>query len=209
MPLTGTSKSTAPAKPTRRLDLQLILDQLDSEWATLKQDNPSLHGDDAGLLAYFHSCMRPALYWIAGDPYTFAFPEGYQSERLARLCDYLKGLQGAELETVKKARETNLGILRRSWPAYRDLAAPEMLENGQSALDLEVLPFTWEAIERMWSGDNWVGEGEKARTLFLPAFACKASADFHLAGLAVLFLNLQCRFGLTDLYPHNTTDGRN
>ncbi|EYB67041.1 hypothetical protein DEIPH_ctg052orf0038 [Deinococcus phoenicis] len=204
MGLAGTSKAAAPKSAASRNNLALILDQLDSEWATLKQDDPTIHGEDAGLLAYYHSCVRPALHWVAGDPYTFAFPESYQRERLAKLCGYLKSLQGADAQQVKAARERNLAGLRAVWPAYRELN-PDDVPNGLSPMELECPPFTWAAIETGWNGDG----PDDYRINFLPAFATKESADFHLAALAVLFLNRQLRYALTDLYPHQTDDGRN
>lgn len=211
MPLTGTTKAKAAAKAAPTIRLRDLLDQLDSEWATLKQDSPQLHGDDAGLLAYYHTCTRCALHWINGDPYSFQFPEGYLGERLAKLCAYLKSLQGAEQQQVKEARERTLAGLRQAWPAYRELADPkgDYPHEHYCALDDEVLPFTWEAIETLWPGENWRAEdGADARALFLPQFATQASADFHLAALAVLFLNRQCKYMLTDLGHHQTHDGR-
>ena len=204
MALTGTAKGSkkaaAPATPTIRL--RDLLDQLDREWTDLRLNwaadaaDPR-NTDEAGLLAYFHTCLRPALHWVNGDPYTVVFPDEYQSERLAKLCGYLREKLSAPLEDVQAARELNLRALHEKWPAYRDLAIPELAEDG-SLLDAEVLPFTWEAIETLWQGPNWIGDGPAQ---FLPQFHSKASADFHLAALATLFLNRQLRRKLTDLTP--------
>ncbi|WP_288482440.1 hypothetical protein [uncultured Deinococcus sp.] len=205
MALTGTAKGSkkaaAPAAPTIRL--KDLLDQLDREWAELRLDwgaeaTDPRNTDEAGLLAYFHTCLRPALHWVHGDPYTVVFPDEYQAERLAGLCRYLGILQTAELPQVQAARERNLAGLRAAWPSYRDLAIPKLSEDGTSLLDAEVLPFTWDAIETLWQGPNWIGDGKAE---FLPQFHSKASADFHLAALAVLFLNRQLRRKLTDLTP--------
>lgn len=203
MPLTGSKKQAATqAAPTIRISD--LLDQLDSEWQTLKQDSVEVHGaDEAGLLAYYHCALRVGIYWVNGDPYRFEFPEGYQQERLAKLCAYLKTLQGADVAEVKAARERTLAGLRACWPAYANLAYPDMPADWPHGVsNWEILPFTWDAIETLWDGDSVVGQGEKARALFLPAFRYRESADFHLAALAVLFLNRQLRWSLTDLYPH-------
>lgn len=207
MPLTGTKKPSSKTTPkTGRRLLTELLDQLDHEWATLKQDQPDLHGEDAALLAYYHACIRPALHWISGDPYTATFPEPYHPQRLPGMCRWLKGLQDQEGQPVKAAREQMATALRTCWPAYRDLILnDDQVPDGSSLLDLEILPFTWEAIETLWQGQNW--EGDEPPT-FLPQFQTKASEDFHLAALAVLFLNRQCRYYLTDLKPHQTHDGR-
>lgn len=199
MPLTGTPKGI-----TRIIRVSDLLDQLDSEWSTLKQDSVELHGpDEAGLLAYYHCALRVGIYWVDGDPYRFQFPAEYQEERLAKLCAYLKGLQNAELSAVKAARERSLAGLRACWPAYANLAYPDMPADWpHSVIDWEIPPFTFDAIASLWSGPNWVGEGEKARALFLPTFRYRESADFHLASLAVMYLNRQLRWSLTDLYPH-------
>lgn len=211
MGLAGTSKTAPKSAAPSRNNLALILDQLDSEWATLKQDSVELHGPyEAGLLAYYHCALRVGIYWVNGDPYRFEFPEEYQQERLAKLCSYLASLQAAAPEEVKAARERNLTGLRACWPAYANLAYPDMPADWPHGVsNWEILPFSWDAIETLWSGDNWTGEGERARTLFLPAFRYRESADFHLASLAVLYLNRQLRYALTDLYPHPTDDGRN
>lgn len=197
MPLTGTNTKKAAAAPTIRL--KDLLDQLDSEWSTLKQDSPEQHGqDEAALLAYYHACVRPALHWVNGDPYTFDFPESYQPERLAKLCGYLKTLQAADPEQVKAARERNLAGLRAVWPSYAALIGPEKYPDDYCLIEVEVPPFSWAAIETAWNGDG----PDDYRTNFLPTFATRESADFRLAALAVLFLNRQLRYALTDLYPH-------
>lgn len=197
MPLTGTSKKTGAATaaaPTIRL--KDLLDQLDSEWAQLRQEEHT--EDEAGLLAYFHCCLRPLVQQIGGDPYSFTYPQEYaDTERLPKLCAYLRGLQQAKPEVVQAARERNLAGLRAVWPAYRDLIQPD-IPNGKSALDLEVLPFGWEALETGWGGED----DDPNRINFLPTFSTKASADFHLAALALLYLNRQLRLPLSDLSPH-------
>lgn len=206
MPLTGTRTKPSPAKPRNsRAELNAILDQLDHEWETLKQGDPAHHGEDSGLLAYYHAVIRPALHWMNADPYTWEAPTEYHGERLWKMCAWLRGLKDADRVSVKKAREQMLTNLRTSWPAYRDLCTGEV-PNGQSPLDVEVLPFTWEGIETLWQGQNW--EGDKP-AVFLPQFACKESADFHLSALALLFLNRQLKFYLSDLQAHPTDiDGR-
>ncbi len=205
MPLTGTKKpSTSTGKPKTAGNLvKSILDQLDTEWATLKLDDPAIHGEEAALLAYYHVCTRCLIQQV-GDPYTAQFPAGYMAtERLPKLCAYLTRCQDLEGEALKAAREKAVAALRACWPAYRDLAIPDA-PDGTSYLDGEVLPFTWAAIEQNWHGED----DDPNRTKFLPTFSTVASADFHLHGLATLLLNRQCRYYLTDLKPHQTHDGR-
>lgn len=202
MALSGTKAPSKTGSKTKKL-LPLILDQLDREWTELRLDwgaeaTDPRNTDEAGLLAYFHTCLRPALHWVHGDPYTVVFPDEYQGERLAKLCGYLREKLSASMEEIQAARELNLRALREKWGPYRDLAIPEGLPDGTSALEAEVLPFTWAAIETLWQGPNWIGDGPAQ---FLPDFRYKASADFHLAALAVLFLNRQLRRKLTDLTP--------
>ncbi|MFC4426275.1 hypothetical protein [Deinococcus navajonensis] len=201
MPLTGTKTASTP-KPKRGVAYDAIIDQLDSEWASLKQDNPELHGDDAGLLAYFHSCTRSLLHDIR-DPYTQTWPAEYEeASRVPKLCAYLRSLQDQEGTPVKIAREQMLQGLRTSWPAYRDLN-PVEIPNGTSILDQECPPFSWEALV-----SNWPGETAQPHTQSLPHFSSKEVADFNLAAFALLFLNRQLRYYLTDLKPHPTDDGR-
>lgn len=206
MSLTGRTKTKAPPAP-QKIKLEDLLTQLDHEWETLKQDDAQKYGlDEAGLLAYYHCCLRPALYWIEGDPYTYTFPDAYQHERLAKLCQYLRGLQHeTDKTTLKKARELSLRNLRKSWPPFRDLAYPDMPADWPgSTSDWETPLFNWEVVGvPTWDG---VELPEKARALELPAFRYPESANFHLNALAVLFLNRQVRYYLTDLKPHAIDD---
>lgn len=199
MPLTGSAKP-AKAAPSGHKLIQSILDQLDSEWATLKHDDPALHGDEAGLLAYYHTCLR-SLLPLVGDPYTATFPQGYiEAERLPKLCAYLTGLKDADPALVKQARERTLAGLRDCWPAYARLTLPDGVWPATYTQPDDVLPFSWAAIESGWNGED----DDPHRTQMLPTFATQASADFHLASLAVLYLNRQLRLYLTDLQPHPT-----
>ena len=202
MALTGTS--AAKAKPAAgRDDLRLILDQLDSEWATLKQDDVELHGlDEAGLLAYYHSCTRSLLQDIR-DPYGRTWPEEYrQNSRIPAMCDWLIRLRDQEGAPVKAARAQMVQALRQSWPAYRDLTHPD-IPNGMSVLALECPPYSWETLVT-----HWPGEVTPQDTATYPHFSSKAVADFNLAALALLLLNRQLRYALTDLRAYDLTDGR-
>lgn len=210
MPLTGTrtpKKASTPAQVAKkgRALLTEILDKLDTEWETLKQDSVEQHGlEEAGLLAHYHSNVRGLLQDIGGDPYTLTWPAEYaQASRLPGMCQWLRGLQDQEGESVKAAREKMVAALRASWPAYRDIN-PIEIPNGTSLRDHEVPPYTWDALVT-----NWPGETEEPHIQSLPHFSCRAVADFNLAALALLFLNRQCRYYLTDLHPHQTSDGRN
>lgn len=200
MPLTGTAKPprAVPGPARGRAFLSALLEQLDGEWLTLRQDT-AIDPDEAALLAYYHVCVRVLLQQV-GDPYHTAFPPAYAAtERVPKLCAYLIRVAALEGSPLKVERERNLTALRTAWPAYRDLVHPD-IPNGVSPLELEVLPFSWAAIESGWSSED----DDPDRTTFLPTFSSRATADFHLAGLATLLLNRQLRYYLTDLGSHPT-----
>lgn len=215
MPLTGTrtpKKASTPAQAAKkgRALLTEILDQLDTEWETLKQDSIEMHGhDEAGLLAYYHSVLQPALRWINGDPYTVRFPNTYQDQRLASMCRWLTSLQDKEGQPVKEARERMVQALRQAYPPFRDLAYPDMPNDWpHGTTDWEVPPYAdLDAMAGLWNSDDPTPADDRAQ--YLPTFRYRATEDFHLAALALLFLNKQCRYYLTDLHPHQTSDGRN
>jgi len=196
MSLTGTTKrptAQVPAKPSIRL--KDLLDQLEHEYTLLKRED--LSDPEAALRAYFHCTAHTALHWINGDPYTWAPPEAFHSERLWKLCVYLRGLTEEQHKTV---RASQLAQLRGpAWANYQAIAIPERYENGTSPLDLEVLPFTWEAIDTLWQTQESVPQDRPAD--YLPKFASKASEDWHLVCLSVLFLNRACKYALADLHP--------
>lgn len=197
MSLTGTSKRQAAPTPAPTIRLKDLLSQLDSEWATLKQDSVELHGlDEAGLLAYYHCAVRVALPWVGGDVTAFPFPEAYAGERLHRLACYLRAL---DPEQYKAVRNQQVAHLRAVWPAY----AEQCTGFWQEA---EMLTFTWDGVDRLWQTPESAAQDQN---YYLPKFACKASEDFHLVALAVCTLNRLLRYSLTDLYPHPTDDGRN
>lgn len=201
MPLPGVvTPRKAGSRPKNQVPL--ILDQLDREWSELRLDwaaeaSDPRNTDEAGLLSYFHSCMRPLIQLIGGNPYALTFSPAYvAAERFPRLCAYLGSLQNDEPEKVAAAREFNLQKLREHWPAYRDLNQPE-IPNGSGELLLEVPPYAWAALETGWVG----ADDEVHRERMLPTFAVQVSADFHLTALATLFLNRQLRRKLSDLTP--------
>jgi hypothetical protein len=197
MALIGTSRSKKAAPPvTPTIRLKAILEQLADEWDAFKADPQS---DFDSLLVYYHCTIQIALHWIDGDPYTCTFPAAYQGERLAKLCEYLRGLQDAESMQVKAARERNLAALKASWPEYRDFAIGDV-PIGMSVRDMETPPWHWEGL----GPQQWAGYEGNEEPRDLPTFPYKCSADFHLASLAVLYLNRQLRYALTDLYAHST-----
>lgn len=188
MGLAGTSKTAAPKPVTSRNNLALILDQLDSEWATLKQDSVEVHGpEEAGLLAYYHCAVRVGVYWVNGDIWNFAFPPEYAGERLYKLACYLRSLPP---EQHKAARNQQVAHLRAVWPAYAEKCTS--FED-----ECQELGFTWDGIDTLWQTSESVANSEQ--NFYLPKFSCKASEDFHLVSLAVLFLNRSLRYSLTDL----------
>jgi hypothetical protein len=86
------------------------------------------------------------------------------------------------------------------------MAIPTRIADNTSLLDLEVLPFTWEGIDTLWQTEEPVPAERPAS--HLPKFTCKASEDWHLVCLAVLFLNRACKYALSDLHNYPTGDGR-
>lgn len=204
MSLTGTAKRPAtqvPATPVIRL--KDLLDQLEHEYSSLRREDPA-SDFEVTLRAYFHTAAHVALHWIGGDPYTWAPPEAFKQERLWKLCVYLRSLTEEKLKTV---RASQLAQLRGpAWTNYQAICIPERYANGASPLDLEVLPFTWEAIDTLWQTQESVAQDKPAE--YLPKFASKASEDWHLVCLSVLFLNRACKYALADLHPYPTGDGR-
>jgi hypothetical protein len=206
MPLIGQKAGAqAQAKNAQpRIKFSLLLDQLDHEWQLLRQEDPA-SDHEAALRAYFHCSIRTALYWVNGDPYRFEPDyESFKQERLWKLCMYLRSLTEEQLKTARAAQLTQLR--GPAWDNYLAVAIPEKYADNTSPLDLEVLPFTWEGIDTLWQTQDPVPADRPAG--YLPKFACKASEDWHLVCLAVLFLNRACKYALSDLHPYPTGDGR-
>jgi hypothetical protein len=197
-----------PAVRSRRIDLKDLIDQLEHSYELLLQEDAA--ETEVALRAYFFTANSVALHWIGGDPYTCSFPQEFQGQRLAKLCAYLRTLEGADSQTLKEARASQLAQLRGvAWDNYIAECTPLQeapYANGECALDREILPFTWSGIDTLWS-ENTVAPAV-ASADYLPAFQCKASEDWHLVSLAVLFLNRACKYALSDLHPYPTGDGR-
>ncbi|WP_407540485.1 hypothetical protein Q0M94_03540 [Deinococcus radiomollis] len=207
MPLTGTSKRGPATQAAPTIRLKDLLDQLEHEYTLLRTEELTDH--EAAIRAYFHVAAHTALYWINGDPYRFEPPyDTFKTERLYKLCLYLRGLDLENGQALKEARAAQLTQLRGpAWTNYEAMClVPVEIPNGMSALDLEILPFTWEGIDTLWQTQEPVPAERPAD--YLPKFACKESEDWHLVCLAVLFLNRACKFALSDLHPYPTGDGR-
>jgi hypothetical protein len=205
MPLVGQKAGAQTQVKTPPIKLSLLLDQLDHEWNLLRQEDPG-SDHEAALRAYFHCSVRVALHWVS-DPYRFEPAEEFKQERLYKLCLYLRGLDPENGQALKEARAAQLTQLRGpAWENYLAIAIPERIADNTSPLDLEVLPFTWEGIDTLWQTSSSVPADRPAD--YLPAFQCKASEDWHLVCLAVLFLNRACKYALSDLHPYPTGDGR-
>ncbi|GGM39710.1 hypothetical protein GCM10008956_15190 [Deinococcus arenae] len=188
--------ATKPAPKTKRINLQLILDQLDAEWAA--QDTPFADDDTRALLAYYQTAARVALHWISGDPYTHQFPTGYQDERLAKVCAYLRGQGGATQGELLTARDRQVTLLLdRTWPAYRGTCTDTMNYTGTGGLPAE-FTFTWAGIDSLWTPDTYQPPMD-APAPYLPRFHSPESEAFHCNVLAVLFLNRAIKTGLCDL----------
>ena len=199
MPLIiGADQPVSPPK----IKLAPLLDRLEHEYTLLRAEDMVDH--EAALRAYFHVAAHTALHWIGGDPYNWAPIEAFKDQRLWKLCLFLRGLTEQQ---VKGARASQLVQLRgRAWDNYQAICIPERYENDTSPLDLEVLPFTWEGIDTLWQNQEPVAADKPADQL--PNFISKASEDWHLVCLAVLFLNRACKYALADLHPYPTGDGR-
>lgn len=175
----STQKKAAGKNPAK-----LLKAQLETEW----QRRAPLAGDQE-LTAMFVALMLPALDWVAGDPLTATFPDDPRCARLAGLCAYLRKAEGQEAQ----ARAQMLGQLHAAWERYQLLAVAEV-PNGTAPLNQELAEFTWAALEPTFNADP---DAERPR--LLPDFHTRESADFHLAALAVLFLNRALKRPLTDL----------
>ena len=168
---------------------------------------------DVALRAYFHTSVRVGLYWINGDPYTWAPHEAFHGERLWKLSLWLRTLDPENSQTLKEARAAQLRQLRGpAWTNYQAVCTPlqtEPYQNGEAGLDREILPYTWEGIDTLWQTDAYLQglPADKAPD-YLPRFAVRESEDWHLVCLAVLFLNRVCKYALADLHPYPTGDGR-
>jgi len=180
---------TAP-KPTKKISLPLLLDQLDSEWLTDK--NPA--HPDAALRAYVHAAARIALHWISGDPYNMKFPEDFQTERLAKLCGWLKALEG---EATIAARTAQVAALRQVWPAYADVCTGALNDSAPHDQEFIQRSYTWDGLDTLWQTDESAIKDQQI--YYLPQFHCRASEDFHLVVLAVVFLNRASKRRLVDL----------
>ncbi|MDP9764895.1 hypothetical protein [Deinococcus enclensis] len=201
MPITP---STKPAQPGRkRISLPLLLDQLDREWDDLQaQDNPFTTDDDRALLAYYHAAVRIGLDWIQGD-YHYTFPTWYQDQRLARLCTYLKGLEGLDMNPLMDARDKQLTLLReQTWPAYYERCTPGMNHHASTGTDTSIkaeLTYTWDGIDSLYSPAGDSGPLDQPLP-YLPKFHSPESEAFHCNVLAVLFLNRAVKTSLCDLW---------
>jgi hypothetical protein len=210
-PMRATAAAPVKDKPvvrSRRIDLKDLIDQLEHSYELLLQEDAA--ETEVALRAYFFTANSVALHWIGGDPYTCTFPQEFQGQRLAKLCAYLRTLEGADSQALKEARANQLVQLRGvAWDNYIAECTPLQeapYVNGECALDREILPFTWSGIDTLWS-ENTTSPAV-ASADYLPAFQCKASEDWHLVCLAVLFLNRACKYALSDLHPYPTGDGR-
>lgn len=209
MALTGTTARAPKTETGLRIRLDDLLSQLDKEWSALLEEDIG-QDHEVVLRAYYHNSVRVGLYWIGGDPYRWTIPEAYAGERLARMATWLRTLEHAEPQVIKDARASQLRVLRGpAWDAYQAACLPDTIADGESPLDHEVLPFTWEGLSTLWQTDEYLASlpADKAPA-YLPQFSSRASEDWHLACLAVLFLNRACKYRLADLHLYTTGDGR-
>ena len=57
--------------------------------------------------------------------------------------------------------------------------------------------YTWDGLDTLWQTEDSAVNDQQI--YYLPQFHCRASEDFHLVALAVLFLNRACKRRLSDL----------
>lgn len=212
MPLVGQKAGAQTQVKTPAIKLSLLLDQLEHEYTTLRLEDPA-SDHEVALRAYFHTACHVALHWIGGDPYRWAAPAAFQGERLWKLCLYLRSLDPENSQALKEARAAQLTQLRGpAWENYQVTCTPlqeQRYQNDERGLDREVLPYTWEGIDTLWQTEDYLKELRSDRAPdYLPRFANRASEDWHLVCLAVLFLNRACKYALSDLHPYPTGDGR-
>ncbi|WP_181392077.1 hypothetical protein [Deinococcus irradiatisoli] len=84
-------------------------------------------------------------------------------------------------------------------PYPQQCARPVKPFTTSSPIDQEVTVrgYTWDGLDTLWQTEGSVIKDEQ--NTYLPQFHCRASEDFHLVALAVLFLNRACKRRLSDL----------
>lgn len=194
MTLFATSKSRkAPQrrKPKRTdvTSLVALETQLNREW----------EADQSAVAVYMQTCGRIALHWVAGDPYNVVFPDWYRGERLAKACQWLKGLNGADKGKITAARAAMIRELLAIWPTYSQRCTGYHYGDGERPPEL--LPTTWDGLVGMAGTVGMEASKAELKEIApdLPKFRCRESEDFHLAALCIIFLNRSLKRKLCDL----------
>ena len=189
----ATAASTEVKKPARRaprIDADTLMEQICQEYE--HQEASGVDEQHLAFLGHALTCLAPALKWVEGDATTMQFPSAFQAERLAKTCEWLRGLASAPISQVEAARTQMLTALWQLWPAYCDLCSDTPLSEGA-----EYQERTWDFMNRvdnLWVDPAW-GSSTKETAPYLPEFTdtdCgRVSYSFHLTLLALVTLNRQ------------------
>lgn len=189
----ATAASTEVKKPARRaprIDADTLMEQICQEYE--HQEASGVDEQHLAFLGHTLTCLAPALKWVEGDATTMQFPSAFQAERLAKTCEWLRGLASAPISQVEAARTQMLTALWQLWPAYCDLCSDTPLSEGA-----EYQERTWDFMNRvdnLWVDPAW-GSSTKETAPYLPEFTdtdCgRVSYSFHLTLLALVTLNRQ------------------
>lgn len=208
MPMTAAKQgraSSTPPTPGKPARLSALLEQLDDEWNLHQLDTQSNSSpDERARVTYFHTCIRPALHWVDGDPTKFRCPPEFEGQRLAKAVVFLRGLADADQQQQRQARERYAARARALWPEYAALCTTYSDE-----LEETLWGYRWDGLDTLWHPLDVLaplGPEERERTAYLPQFSVAISEEWHLCVLVLCFCNRWCGLKLSDLNPYGWAD---
>lgn len=190
MPITPEIRRT-----TRKINLVALDQQLQAEAGEMQTSVTD--PDELAFVNYVFVAAHVGVFWIGGDPYSYRFPKPYEGERLARLCAYLKRLEGKDFQVIYTERDKQVTLLRDvTWPAYSKVCA-SYTYHGDSGTTLE-MGYEWCGIDSLASEYDPEAPAD-APPPYLPKFHALESEAFHCNVLAVIYLNRVVKAPLLDL----------
>lgn len=210
---TATRREVEKDKPITTKELKgiaQIIKALEKDYNHHKEGEDKRSREESALYEHFHVAIRPALYWVRGDPFTATFPKSYveQYPRLPKLCAWLKGVRDLKKPELVEWREKQVSALRKVFPAYAELCGGTDYPLGATFQDdeLQEVVFSWESLTDTWEETDAQavisGKVAEGKVRILPAMTIKAAEDFYLAAMAVLFLNRELGLILSDLHSY-------